>query len=165
MDIFAHALWTQAVFHEYTWRWWAVLLGFLADALVFGPVMVYGIITGVRGHAVPFFQSWTQLYRVTHSLVIWLVVAALLFLVLRRFWWPLLGWLLHILVDIPTHSKAFFPTPFLWPLSSFTVDGINWSTPWFMVLNYGALAAVYLILYRKPLLNFFRNALKRSGQQ
>ena len=26
-----------------------------------------------------------------------------------RFPWPLLGWLTHIVIDIPTHEKNFYP--------------------------------------------------------
>jgi hypothetical protein len=69
-------------------------------------------------------------------------------------WWWLTGalplaylaWLGHILVDIPTHSKRFFPTPFLWPISDYKVDGISWGVRWFMLANYGSLAAAYAIV-------------------
>lgn len=36
------------------------------------------------------------------------------------------GWLLHILVDIPTHSRKRMGTRVFWPLSSWTYDGISW---------------------------------------
>lgn len=64
---------------------------------------------------------------------------------------PMLGWLLHILIDIPTHTPRFYPTPFLWPLSDFNFRyGVSWGTPVFMVLNYGSLLLVYLFfLLRK----------------
>ena len=57
------------------------------------------------------------LYNVTHSFVLFLAVFALLWLWTKRPVWELGAWGLHVLVDIPTHSFAFFPTPFLWPLS------------------------------------------------
>ncbi len=67
----------------------------------------------------------------------------------RRFPYELLGWLLHILIDIPTHSYSFYPTPFLWPISQYKFDGISWGTPWFMIVNYSSLAISYLVLWWK----------------
>jgi hypothetical protein len=61
----------------------------------------------------------------------------------------MLGWLLHILIDIVTHSLSYYATPFLWPLSDFCVDGIAWWTPWFWMVTYAALALVYTVLWRK----------------
>jgi len=65
----------------------------------------------------------------------------------KRVPFELLGWLLHILIDIPTHSYSFYPTPFLWPISQFKFDGISWAIPWFMIANYSALALVFLSLF------------------
>jgi hypothetical protein len=48
-----------------------------------------------------------------------------------------------VLVDIPTHSFAFFPTPFLWPLSTWKFDGWQWMTPTILVPNYVLLALLY----------------------
>lgn len=63
-----------------------------------------------------------------------------------RPWWALGAWGLHILTDIPTHRRAFFPTPFLWPFSNYTVDAISWANPWFFFANLVALAVVYVVL-------------------
>jgi hypothetical protein len=60
----------------------------------------------------------------------------------------MLGWALHILIDIPTHSLRFFATPFLWPLSDYRFNGISWGNRWFMLANYTALAIVYILLWR-----------------
>jgi hypothetical protein len=54
---------------------------------------------------------------------------------------------LHILCDIPTHTTSYFPTPFLWPFSTPFVNGIPWSTPWFMAANYTSLFLFYCCLY------------------
>ena len=90
-------------------------------------------------------RSW-DLYQFSHSIVIFAAVFALVWIIRRRPSWLLLFWLLHILIDIPTHSMRFYPTPFLWPLSSYQFNGISWGQPWFMILNYSALAAAYLFL-------------------
>jgi hypothetical protein len=60
--------------------------------------------------------------------------------------WEMCGWLLHILIDIPSHTLRLYPTPFLWPLSDLKVDGISWGRPWFMALNYGALLTIFIVL-------------------
>lgn len=73
----------------------------------------------------------------------------------RKWPWLMGGWVLHIIIDIPTHTKAFFATPFLWPLSNFKIDGISWGTLWFMLINYSALVLVYLLIVWK------RNRIKK----
>jgi len=67
------------------------------------------------------------LHRAFHSMPVALAAAVIIWAVRGR--WPgrvLLAWMLHILVDIPTHSKASWGPQFLWPLSGLTVDGISW---------------------------------------
>jgi hypothetical protein len=54
--------------------------------------------------------------------------------------WGLLGWCSHIIIDIFTHSADYYPAPVLYPITQRGFDGIAWNTPWFMVLNYTALA-------------------------
>jgi magnesium-transporting ATPase (P-type) len=88
-------------------------------------------------------------YNYTHSLVVFAVIFALVWLLFKKPFIPLSAWALHILIDIPTHTSAFFPTPFLWPLSSFKVSGISWGEPWFLLLNYSAIILVYFIIYVK----------------
>lgn len=117
----------------------------------------------------------SESYNYTHSIVIFTV--ALLFVSIARFlfyrsknksqilntpithgrersvyfrnlvYWPMFGWLLHILIDIPTH-KGFYETPFLFPLSGFKFShGISWGHPTFMLINYSALAVVYILWF------------------
>lgn len=59
---------------------------------------------------------------------------------------PMLAWGLHILTDIPTHRRTFFPTPFFWPFSDYTVDAISWANPRFFYPNLLALVVVYLVI-------------------
>jgi hypothetical protein len=53
----------------------------------------------------------------------------LVWALVRRPVWVVAAWGLHVLIDIPTHSLKLFPTPFLWPLSSFKINGANWGQP------------------------------------
>jgi hypothetical protein len=67
-------------------------------------------------------------HRATHSVVIVFVTGAVMRSVMGQ--WPLrvlLAWLLHILIDVPTHRRnPWGPRP-LWPLSDATWDGWSWA--------------------------------------
>ena len=90
-------------------------------------------------------RPW-DLYQFSHSLVIFVAVFGIVWLIRHEPSWVMLGWPLHILIDIPTHTTRFFATPFLWPISSYQFDGISWGQRWFLILNYSALASAYLYL-------------------
>lgn len=51
-----------------------------------------------------------------------------------------------------THSADYYAVPVLYPFTERGFDGITWTTPWFMVANYLALAAVgaWLLASRRP---------------
>ena len=155
MDILAHFLWVFAIYWQHPKRWLAGFIGFLGDLIAFVPHMIYSFLVGeyIPGkpelHLIP---QWVFIvYSLTHSLVIFAIVAVIVWYTDRRWFWLLGGWLLHIIIDIPTHTAEFFPTPFLWPLTEFSFSGISWATGWFMIANYGALAAIYsYLLLRVP---------------
>lgn len=153
MDIFSHGLYGGVTFGRQSRRdyWTAFLFGIGPDLLAFGPIFIAGILG---------FQKWPQhieppvassipsyvyaTYNVTHSLVIYAVFFALLWVLHKRHFAKLtLAWPLHILVDIPTHSNAFFPTPFLWPLSNFSVNGMQWGQPLIFVPNVILIICLY----------------------
>lgn len=62
---------------------------------------------------------------------------------------PLLGWWSHIVIDVFTHSADFYPSPVFYPLTYWGFDGLAWNTPWFMVVNYLALAALAVVAWRR----------------
>ncbi len=109
------------------------------------------------------------LYPLGHSLVIFALAMAIiggLILINRAlglsrrfkaFPWVLGGWFIHILMDIPTHSSGFFSTPLFWPISDWKLDGLYWGTPWFLVLNYILIAAVYRRVYGFEKIKIFIN--------
>ncbi len=153
MDFFAHGLWTYAIFHRKKYRWWAVLFGLLPDVLSFGLFLALNLASGTFPRGAPRLSTipaWVfQSYNWTHSLVIFGIAFALIFIFTKKWLWPLTGWAIHIITDIPTHSASFFPTPFLWPASKFSFNGIGWTAPWFMAANYLALIAVLVVIARK----------------
>jgi hypothetical protein len=174
MDIVAHGLWTAAAAIAVkksagidVRTGWTVWWGVFPDVLAFGPSVAVGLwlrLTGgldpqsAHGGHLPHVHLGLPLYPAVHSLVVFLVVFGIATLLARRIVVALLGWLLHILIDIPTHSYSYYATRFLWPLSNWGVDGIAWWTPWFWVATYAALVLVYFLLWRKGWLSFARAA-------
>ena len=155
MDTLAHGLWSFAVFHRKKYVWLATLFGILPDILSFGIIFAINLINGNLRRGPPPLSSlpdWLfAAYNMTHSFIIFLAVFLLVYFITKKWFWPLAAWAIHILIDIPTHSSRFFPTPFLWPLSGYKFNGISWAAGWFMLLNYGALITVFLIIARnKP---------------
>ncbi len=173
MDVFAHTLWTNALFHfkynnQRRLRYLAAFFGVVPDLIGFAPLFIYLILSGrmFSRERFPFeATNWTfgfaeQAYNFTHSLVIFaatfLLVVAIgnLYRYFKskpnyKFWffWPMLGWPLHILIDIPTHPD-FYHTPFLFPLSDFrNTQGVSWAHPTFMVINYSLLILAYVAIY------------------
>jgi membrane-bound metal-dependent hydrolase YbcI (DUF457 family) len=162
MEIVSHALWATAAAQAANGKvatrvrvaWFAGWAAF-PDLLAFTPAVIAGLwyrLSGaarIRAHHSGVRRSWLDfdLYEVTHSLVVFALVFAVVWLIFRRPVWELLGWALHVLMDIPTHSSRF-PTPFLWPLSSYRIIGISWRQGWFMALDVSALMVVFLLLWR-----------------
>lgn len=137
---------------------WAVWWGTFPDVLAFVPALAAGLWVRFTGdsslgstgsHVLPLVHLNLPLYEAGHSLIVFLAVLGVSTIMARRVPFALFGWLLHILIDIPTHSFSYFATRFLWPLSDYRVDGIPWWTPWFWGATYGALAVVYALLWRR----------------
>jgi len=150
MDIFAHGLWTYAVYYKQKYRWLAVFFGIMPDLFSFGifalhNLIFYGISFGKPAlNAIPEYVFVG--YNFTHSLVIFFIIFLVIYYITREIPWLTCGWLLHIVIDIPTHTREFFPTPFLWPISSITFNGIKWSSLYFMIINYSLIILVYAYL-------------------
>ncbi len=155
MDILSHGLWGGVAFGRENKRnfWWAFLFGIAPDFLSFGiftGMRVLGLTSGIDwsngpppDSAIP--QYVHTLYNITHSLVIFAVVFLLVWLLWKKPFLPMFAWPLHILVDIPTHSTQFFPTPFLWPFfNDVRVNGIPWSHPIIFIPDVVLLLALYL---------------------
>lgn len=158
MDIISHGLYGGVAFGRRSRisYWLAFFFGIAPDLFSFG---LFTILTflGLAEHpdwssgqhpdptAIPAFVH--SLYNGTHSLVVFAVVFAIVWLIRKKPLYEMLGWPLHILVDIPTHSEKFFPTPFLWPISDFQIDGHPWSDPRIFIPNLILLAGLYLWFY------------------
>ncbi|MES2953072.1 MAG: hypothetical protein V4674_00745 [Patescibacteria group bacterium] len=174
MDILSHGLWAGVLAKAQTKKgepeeatrlpWWqAFFWGIFPDLFAFTVPFVWTMYTVfTQGTELPtpdkteppagegaMYALALSLYNISHSLFVFGLVALLAWYLLGRFPKVLLGWPLHILMDIPTHTAHFFPTPLLWPLSSVTfAHGISWAQWWFVLLNYSTLLLVYALLAR-----------------
>jgi hypothetical protein len=175
MDVLAHGLWTNLMYkalpvtrNNRRITLWGVFFGVLPDFISFTPIFVlffYQLLSGrieaPNGRpdidTFPLAGFTSQMYDYTHSLIIFLVVTGIVWLIRKQFPWALLGWGLHVGLDIISHSREFYPTPFLFPVSDLNVNGIPWAHPVFMAINYGLLLILYLWLIPRVRNIFLRN--------
>jgi hypothetical protein len=161
MDFISHGLWGSIAFGRKNRLsfWMAFLFGMAPDVFSFGAFFI-SVFLGIQEFPpfgteppdpslIPHYVS--NLYNISHSLVIFLLVFALVWLIRKKPLWEASAWGLHILFDIPTHAHGFFPTPFLWPLFDVKVDGIPWTDPVIFIPNVALLLILYLYFfwYRK----------------
>jgi hypothetical protein len=114
-------------------------------------VKIWRLLTGAAhsllpdGHGPRFDWVW-DVYNASHSALVFAIVFGAVWLILRRPVLEMLGWALHILIDVFTH-RGMFAIQFLWPLSAVHVDGARWEAGWLLAANYTALTSVYLLLW------------------
>ncbi len=157
MDIISHGLYGGVAFgrNSKISYWKAFFFGVAPDLSSFGILFALSILSIASGPdfsdgppdpaSIP--QYVHSLYNVTHSLIVAFTVIGMVWLVRGKPLLELFAWPLHIMVDIPTHSSDFFPTPFLWPISNFHVDGISWGMPYIFISNIALLIVLYTWFY------------------
>lgn len=166
MDILSHGLWGGVALGRKKRKDFiiAFILSVLPDVFAEG-VMFLLIYLGVNnmpgmehGHPnITEFPTYAQnFYNATHSLIIFSAVFILIWVLRKKPYWLLAAWAFHILLDIPTHSYELFPTPFLWPISDFKVDGIPWRSSIIMIPNIILLVIVYSFWFYKSKLYRFK---------
>jgi len=152
MDVLAHALWGYVVFRKKALTKWAVATSVIPDLLSFGIYFLILFLSGtlftmLRGpHPMDLPGYVTFIYNTTHSLFIALIFGIFVYWEFRKYIILIGAWMMHIVIDIFTHTEEFFPTYFLYPISDFHLSVISWGTPWFMIANYSVLAVVYSAL-------------------
>jgi len=174
MDILAHTLWTNAgaragnKLAEKKGRkfrvsvGWTAFFGLIPDFFAFTVpffIALYRVVfteakfSLSKDHHSPIggFDIASYLYQFSHSLVIFALVFILVWVISKRPRFELLGWALHILIDIPSHAIGLYPTPFLFPISDYRFPyGVSWGDMWYMIVNYSALLFVWVnIIYKK----------------
>jgi len=144
MDVIAHGLWA-GVGAGLVQRRWAlsrrtvvltVVMAVLPDLLQLLPMAGWAL---VSKEGVAALGGYIQALPSSEPVLAG-AATVLLWAAMRSCWVPLLGWWLHIVIDVFTHSAEFYPSPVLYPITLRGFDGVAWNTPWFMVVNYMALA-------------------------
>lgn len=161
MDVFSHGLWGGITVGRKNRKSFltAVAIGMAPDVIAFGPFLVTRLLdqgwaffsqVGHRPNLATIPEYVHSIYDVTHSFIVFATAFLIVWAIRRKPMMEMLAWGLHICMDIPTHSLAFFPTPFLWPLSDFHVDGVPWSRPYIFYPDWGLLIILYgWFIYRK----------------
>lgn len=160
MDIISHGLWGGIALGRSSRKsfWLAFLFGIAPDLLSFGFVILGAFVA----HGFEFWRGIGHppdpakipayvyhLYNVTHSLVVFGLAFGVVWLLRGKPLWEMGAWGLHVVVDIFTHTTAFFPTPFLWPLLTVRFNGWAWSDPVIFVPNVVLLAVLYTVFLWK----------------
>lgn len=157
MDIISHSLWggialgrkkKSDFIHTLLF---SVLPDILAEGIMFGLVIlgVNNMPTIEHGHPnITEFPLYAQnFYNATHSLIIFITVFVIIWAIRKKPYILLLAWALHIIIDIPTHSFELFPTPFLWPVSDFKINGIPWDNSIILIPDIILLAILYSLWF------------------
>ena len=153
MDILSHSLWGGIALgrKKKSDFIYALILSVLPDILAEG-IMFSLIYLGVKnmpsmehGHPnITEFPLYAQyFYNVTHSLIIFFIAFVIIWAIRKKPYVLLLAWALHIIIDIPTHSYELFPTPFLWPISDFKINGIPWDNSMILIPDITLLLILY----------------------
>lgn len=152
MNIVAHGLWGAALTPKkhFSQIKWSVFWSVFPDLLWGVAVVPYFIFHNFR-----FATDWNSapqwfyfLYGLGHSLIIWSIISILL-LLLKKWHWSMLFWILHILVDIPGHTH--FQTPFLFPISNIILTGyFSWDN--YAISTLSHLAPLIIIVWKFKLL-------------
>lgn len=172
MDVLSHGLWAAAAAlalgrNRETSRGTvagAVAFAVVPDIVPLLPVAVWAAGQGDTGVVLDFVKAMPgreppmpgvvtalshHFHCIAHSALIAAAVALAAWRLLGRLWIPLVGWWAHIALDIPTHSDDYYAVPFLYPLTYWGFDGVPWTTPWVLALNFAALAATWTWLWRR----------------
>ena len=151
MDTLSHALYGKGLFGYKKYRWYSFFFGIIPDIFSFGIYFIYLIVFSEFEFGRPSREElpyWVyDLYDISHSMVTALVFIAIAYKINKDFAWPMLAWPMHIVVDFFTHSIEFFPTPILWPISDYRFDGVPWSNPYVLVINFVLIFVIFI--YRR----------------
>lgn len=149
MDFFSHLLWTLLAFRGESPMWLWMVVGTLPDLVTWGPWVVHSVATHrwtkFDVNAIPGYTL--RLYDATHSILVAGTAWGAWFILTGQWFTPPLAWLLHLSMDVPTHSRDFLPTPFLWPVSEWKFPGFRWAQRGFMALNYSALVGLAVFFF------------------
>ena len=153
MDTVSHALWGKGLFGYRKYKWFPLFFGAIPDIASFGVYFLFNLIVN------PATMKWGKpelleipswvfsLYNISHSLIIAIIFILIAYIFKRDFYFPMLAWPFHIILDFFTHSIEYFPTPIFWPISNYRFDGIPWSNSYIII---GNIVCIFLLfIYKK----------------
>ncbi len=155
MDILSHGLWGFLILKKIkpgTQFLAAFIFNLLPDIIPFGMMMLFMIFTGNISYAsfspdvLPPFVLIT--YKITHSVFTFMILFLAFYIIKRYIFWPLLGLLIHILIDIPTHGGNAYITTFLYPFSDYAFDGLRWTNIYIISINFLVLGIFYFLYFK-----------------
>jgi hypothetical protein len=171
MDIFSHGLWAVLglrylnlkrkipKFSGFKVFFWGMFPDLFAFTIPFVYMIWNWLFNGIAMMTKPdiepivdhgsIIQLTGALYNISHSLIIFAIVSLIAYFIFRKKAIILGAWLMHIIMDVPTHSYQFYPTPILWPLSSWKVNGFSWANPYFLLADYLLIIIIYLFVIRR----------------
>ena len=158
MDTLSHALYGKGLFGYKKYRWYSFFFGVIPDIFSFGIYFVYLFLFSDFKFGRPTIDElpfWVyDLYDISHSMVTASIFILIAYKINKDFAWPMLAWPMHIIVDFFTHSIDVFPTPIFWPISDFRFDGIPWSSPYILGINFILIFLIFIYRWRtKPKIN------------
>ncbi|MBW3019938.1 hypothetical protein KY334_01465 [Candidatus Woesearchaeota archaeon] len=152
MDILAHFLITYLVFIRHPNVLILSIIGILPDILSLSSHFINFVYSKAKNKKKKKISRLSLfLYRFNHSLIIFTLIFSLVYLIDKTFVIYTIPWLIHIISDIPTHSKKEddledFSTKIMWPLSDFSFNGIEWHRKYLFFKVYLLLLVAYAII-------------------
>ena len=155
MDTISHALWGKGLFGYRGYGKLAIFFGAMPDLCSFGVLFFMRIIgndfvsLAPRLHEIPTWIIFN--YDITHSFVPAFICIYIVSKYNKEIAFAMLAWPFHILLDFPFHTKEYFPTKFLYPLTNYSIDGVHWSNPevWFPNIAGIIILFIYRIKFSK----------------
>jgi len=142
MDILSHILWTYLPFKKKEWCSKAIVFAVLPDA-GYLLIMLYGFLgaPSIKNAILP--APLMISYHLLHSFITLGLVAIVIWKLRPDLLYAMSGWVLHILIDIPSH-QGDFSTRFLYPVfPNAHIEGISWSNFEVLALSY----SLFILLY------------------
>lgn len=177
MEILAHTLWTTAgakIINDVTVKknkniklnyFWTAFWGLFPDIFSLSvPIVIFlfdYIFMGMDINSIAQTREIVNSYKIslilyplTHSIVIWLFFFVISWFLFKKSSLVMLGWLSHIILDMPSHGAGLFATPIFYPISNWGFPyGATWASTKFFIINYSLLFILWGFLlffkYRK----------------
>jgi len=156
MDILVHAL-TGLILMKVLgfFSWYGIVFSVIPDFISYLPYFIHRFFIkrdfrykGMKEY--PTLGSFfDRLYKINHSLVFITLLFGVLYLLkipLASYFW---FWILHILLDIPTHgTEEDGGIKFLWPLSQFKIKSKHWSEkPFWLIIHLITWSLLFIVYF------------------